>query len=875
MKFQQRTNAAAFSHAFVLTIRTFPSSEHSLFDLKYPIVKEADAGSTFKDLNASLDTDEKMISPVISDTDKVSSSKAAICQSKKVDQISKYNAIEDMLNKALETTINTNFQDDVKDSAIFRENLDERIGSGTTTAEMHMADKRNTEFHNNLQENISINRNIERYEKNVEQCSIDCVQEQSLSMKKTDEIEKAHEKKEEKETELIIIQKQDQHIHFQKDKISLSLKPHTETTKDGVNNWLLSDNLNFDEKSIEKDDICIIDNKDSLDDKEMTSENVIDINNVPMYQYSIKKETEDAKPNSIIDQLEQKTLQTEIKGINKDCVPKMIGENNKCVYTKEKEIYNEMIESQENDRQHIKISTNVDDKQSEDNIHSKSYKSRKKSRDSERKTIPDKVLRSSNITDLVMEGLMFTIRQDQDSIAVIEQKTKLEVDEVLENSEKVETKAGEKCLLNSSLLRLENLVTMIDSPRNRDEHKNRLAISNGTNLPPFNAFPSDTVHNININYVDADMDKSSVSNYYRYNAMNYLNQYQSQWQHQCVPSNITNNNDSHSARTSTEKCEQSMEWQDGDTKQDKTYNNDAAMRTQEDIPEISTFKKINARLRDTNSLMIRNIEEIDKRDKSTKEHNSPLSYSLLNPSRMSAETISKESSLIKLSRQEANVPRIISDKSISIEQMSPALRKVLRHTCRTRRFSSTISSGTTVLQRNEQKMQHMAGDAISEADVLLRNKCMDPNTNNSSIKCTIDPEKIKSDNEKSCITIEKDVPETNRDTRVKNSKEKVETRCTLRRSSSSKHSPPRKLQDITEDFYYDLLHVHNKDNAIRQRCLRQKQRSLNNLDDIKSGKVRIEMLKFIQDITEGARVVVRRLNIDNKPNLLEKQSNLI
>jgi len=128
MKFQQQTNAAAFSHAFVLTIRTFSSSEHSLFELKYPIVKEADAGTIFKDLNVSLDTDEKIISNVISTTDKVSPRMDAICQTKNIDQIAKYNAIEDILNKALKTTIDSNFQDNnTSESAIFRENQDERI----------------------------------------------------------------------------------------------------------------------------------------------------------------------------------------------------------------------------------------------------------------------------------------------------------------------------------------------------------------------------------------------------------------------------------------------------------------------------------------------------------------------------------------------------------------------------------------------------------------------------------------------------------------------------------------------------------------------------------------------------------------------------
>ncbi|XP_046750860.1 uncharacterized protein LOC124414032 isoform X2 [Diprion similis] len=76
--------------------------------------------------------------------------------------------------------------------------------------------------------------------------------------------------------------------------------------------------------------------------------------------------------------------------------------------------------------------------------------------------------RSSNITDLVMGGLMFTIKQDEDNVKVVEQRTKMELDEVLENSEKIETKEGSRCLVNSSLLGLENLVTNIEIP---DSHR--------------------------------------------------------------------------------------------------------------------------------------------------------------------------------------------------------------------------------------------------------------------------------------------------------------------------------------------------------------------------------------------------------------------
>ncbi|XP_015120180.1 uncharacterized protein LOC107043271 [Diachasma alloeum] len=80
--------------------------------------------------------------------------------------------------------------------------------------------------------------------------------------------------------------------------------------------------------------------------------------------------------------------------------------------------------------------------------------------------------KSADITDLVMEGLMFTIRQDKDSVTVVEQKTKLEPDEVLENSERVEGRTGE-CLVNSSLLKLENLVGKIEIAGGQEREKEK------------------------------------------------------------------------------------------------------------------------------------------------------------------------------------------------------------------------------------------------------------------------------------------------------------------------------------------------------------------------------------------------------------------
>ncbi|CAL1675976.1 unnamed protein product [Lasius platythorax] len=886
LKFQQRTNAATFSHAFVLTIRIYPSSEHSLLNLKYPIVKEAEAGTTFEDLNVSLNTEEKITRTVMC-TDEMSPRKVAICQNKE-DEISKYN--KDILDKTPETKV-SNLQDNVKNSENFDESLNATIKSATTT-DVHFI---NTEFQDNINENKSTNYNIKRCARNMDQHPIDHKQEQSLrETKKTDKIAIKKVDGINQETKSIAIQKPNQEIHnIQKYKTFSSLKSSLTGMKDDVDKWTLSNGFGFYENSMEKN-ICPLNDKDLLDNSgKTTSETIVNPDNVPD-QYFIEKEIQCNKKSNTFSAVEpmQEDFQVEMKNVNEHSTLEVTKRNNnESIHAKLEEHRNEIpnLKSQENDKQHTTL-TSTDDNLSANNTYNKSYKARKqKSRESERKTVPDdKVLRSSNITDLVMEGLMFTIRQDQDSVAVIEQKTKLEMDEVLENSEKVETKAGEKCLLNSSLLRLENLVTMIDSPREHKDHKTTChTICNSTCLSPFNTFSSGAVSNLDVNRVDEKMDKLNIpTSHGKHKVINYLYPYESRWQRKRISSSINNSNGCSTRGMIIERSEQLMEQQDNDNKHDRKNKNniEAEREKRKDIvPKVFqsvlfSSEKKNAELQNRDLLMDdTDIEETSKYEISVKRfYNSSLSCSLPSPRKMFTKKensiISEESDSTKLPRQEANGPRIVSDKAITIEQMPLALQKVLR---RTRRLSSTSNSETLQHERKTQDTT-LTEDATSETAISFMDNNINSNiTNNSSVEFTLDSEEIKSYKDESCVTIDKDAPEINKDTCVRNTKEENnESHRTSRRNSSSKNGLPRKLQDITEDFYYDLLHARNKDNAIRQRCLRQRQRSLNNPNNIKNGKVRIEMLKFIQDITEGARVVVRRLNIDNKSNLLEKSSTL-
>lgn len=887
LKFQQRTNAATFSHAFVLTIRIFPSSEHSLFSLKYPIVKETDAGTTFKNLN-SLDTKEEITKTMIYTTESPR-------QDQNKDQIAKYSAMKDTFNEMSETKV-SNFQDNIVNNS---ENVDESLNTtikNATTAEVHFID---TEFQDNVNENKSKTYNIKRCERNMDQHAIDHnIKEQSLkSTKKTNKIsiKKVDDKNE--ETKSIATQKSNQEIqNSRRYRIFSSLK--SEMIKGDVDKWTLSNGFGCYEDSMGKN-ICPLNNKNVLDDgKKMTNETIVGSDNVPD-QYFIKKEIQCNKRSntsfSTISQPLQKNFQAEIKNINEHSTLEVINRNNESIHTKLKEHNNEIIETDltsENNKQHTTTSISIDNNLSTNNMYNKSYKSRKqKSREFERKTISDeKVLRSSNITDLVMEGLMFTIRQDQDSVAVIEQKTKLEMDEVLENSEKVETKAGEKCLLNSSLLRLENLVTMIDLPREHTEqqHKTCHTISTSTCLSPFNIFPSSTVYNLDVNSMDEKVDKLNIPiNYDKHNVKGYLNPCESRWQHKYISSSIKNNDDCSAQGIITGRNEQLMKQQNDDNENNRENKNNIEIekeKRKDFIPQvfqptlISSEEK-NTRLQNRDLLTGNtDIEETNKYEISVKRfYNSSLSSCSSISRKIFAKnenSISEESGSTKLPQQEANGPKIISNKAVTIEQMPLALQKVLRHTCKTRRLSSTSNNETLQCER---KTQHTAltENTFSETATSFIDNNMSLNITNPSVELTADSGEIKNHKSESYITINKDTPETiedaNEDTCV-NTKEKSNESSRTSRRSSSKNGSSRKLQDITEDFYYDLLHVRNKDNAIRQRCLRQRRRSLNNPDNIKNGKVRIEMLKFIQDITEGARVVVKRLNIDNKSNLLKRRS---
>lgn len=831
LKFQQRKNAAAFSHAFVLTIQ-IPSSENSLRNLRCPI-DEVDS-------NVPVDNDEAAKS-VIRNTNETSAKETETRET--IGQISRHDGIGDTLAEVLEAIKTSDPRDNAKDSTNVHENPD---GDAKCTATTYLADE-STEFLSNTTDNESANCDVRKHKRTAKQ-SVEDAQEQCPSKRRrTEESKKPDATNQESESVR----------NVQKEK-SCSTDTVRDDERSLSNGLQLADNLTK-EGNIAKN------NKDT--DKD-----------VP-YQYFVEKEIDESarrkKKSSAFSATDQR----------EDSPVESKNNNEKSTAGSDKMLDVKSVE--ESNKRHALMNAN---NQSQSTTHHKSHKARNNkqrttSREStEKKAVPDnKVLRSSNITDLVMEGLMFTIRQDRDSVAVIEQKTKLEVDEVLENSEKAETKAGEKCLLNSSLLRLENMVTMFDSPRDKHERaRNKTATGNNAySAIPFanssSIYSNTNAYNLDGYYVDRGMNKSGVQTHGKHGAAaSAVNSCRFGWDQQRAFS-CTENSDAYSlCGDTTRERDDSMEWRTSDNEQSVTNNKTNSKvdkeekrlvgEEEEDISKsfqstvFSTEETTSKESQKKSSLVDPNVQlTYNKCDGSAEGDGSSLSGSVSNSTETYAEEktpgISTQSSE---SRQKANnnTPRIISDNIITIDLMPAALRNAVRNTCKAHRFSSSASNGET-LQQREREMGRDSGEEAS-----LKNKYVESCANDSSDQLVdFDSDEVSRDKDESPVTVNDEDGGKHGNTSTKNSRERKNgTHCDSQRTASKRDSP-RKLQDITKEFYYDL-HVQSKDNAAQQRSLRQRRRGASNIDDAKSDRVRIEMLKFIQDITEGARVVVRRLNIE-------------
>lgn len=492
-----------------------------------------------------------------------------------------------------------------------------------------------------------------------------------------------------------------------------------------------------------------------------------------------------------------------------------------------------------------------------------------------RKHISDNIAsRSSDITDLVMEGLMFTIRQGQDTVAVIEQKTKLEVDEVLENSEKIETKKGEKCLRNSSLLGLENLITMIEFPKQTEtEYK-----CENTIKPELEQVP---------------------------------------WQSSSTSRRFSNENKEHNVANKGQYMDMY------DYKYDENVkiieNGDVVYEEEEDIipealqdeifqPSLLDFKerdKTENKLKVLSLLMDNTDPEESIKFETTKTEINPLikkdfvSKICLKNNCSNNNSLTKSEELpIKCTTDETrnsqhninmkhkytfdntrkcktNVPIIISNEIINEDQIPATLQKILGKRSPMKHTSSNNKNETNVDSTEVHKIQ--SHQAENTSSTQLKGKSLDCNSFkstqylNSQIPVHTNNEIHSKSTSSEALKVElKDVSilENN----LKLNEDGLHSKIV--NIDKTEQLLPNEMRDITNEFYKDLSHTKKGKNLSNQKDLRSRRQTLNMLANTNLGETHIEIMKFFHDITRGAKVVVRRMSTKSIHNIIEKSSSL-
>lgn len=637
------------------------------------------------------------------------------------------------------------------------------------------------------------------------------------------------------------------------------------------NNTEISPVLNqfeFDETEQEKNKVQQI-STTSDDINSTNDESMVDSANLP-YQYLIEKEIENEKKR-IIPLLEiNKSISTHTKNeFNTDSankpevkhIKKMTKENYK--YNKDYMNKGTLETKQNKEEEHtnnIKY-ISVDSKHC-DSINNETVKtncSNYKSIGESQKNIniDDNASKSSNITDLIMKGCMFTIQQDKDSVSVLEQETKSEVDEVLENSEKVETKEGDKCLLNTSLLKLENLVTMIETPKETTTSNcaNKIAYDN-------NRFLHSTL-----------LTKD-------YNGK----QHTTKWIVEEVK------NDEAEERSSILELE-------------KRNNESIDSENQEASSSCESFYVKD----DVHSAELQN--NCLQSNLSLDSHKT-IFEDYMNNSNFKLVETSTDTNL----NHTSNTPRIISNEIITVDQMPLKLRKIIKKkllgsntfaNCKHQSHSqdTQLCSAQLELFSKSVKVKEKYVDQESKSDSTT--SCADTLSIGLNINATEETtvsrgkrkkphdydaesnnDKVQSD-EMISIQQKADSP-LDKVERHKRRKKQDCRYCSLQDTEKKVRKPthksrivkkkystmPNKLQDITKEFYQDLVqhHIHNENVD----CISHRQTRQSFFLDTKTENenIRIEMLKFIEDITRGVKVVIKRMSTKSISNILGKNSPL-
>ncbi|KOX77027.1 hypothetical protein WN51_10421 [Melipona quadrifasciata] len=494
------------------------------------------------------------------------------------------------------------------------------------------------------------------------------------------------------------------------------------------------------------------------------------------------------------------------------------------------------------------------------------------------------VSRSSDITDLVMEGLMFTIRQGQDAITVIEQKTKLEIDEVLENSEKIETEEGEKCLRNSSLLGLENIVRMIELPKRNEfksEHQNVISQKSTLGNQSMNKSLFNNVKHLLTNNEIKEKNFTSGLKY-SFNSISASTSY-------------TNNNNSLSITNKRrysdihDKCGKHIKVvknkylkYEGEEKKDDD-NGDKEIESEDIVPEAlqnETFlfpesleSKDELKSMPDKDLLMQDIDNEDltkfeigknelkpnfnnslhfKRYSRSSNHNSiSTKFFTDKAQKLHKDTICE--SKFNAKKYKSNAPVIISNQIITLNEMPLSLQKILRNKLSTKQHNPLNDKNMINKDNIEVCKTQACQNENNASNAQLGNQISD------NILTSRDDERPIQDNRKTCnestLNTEEKCSSTSSQEVTKLTEEESQKQddCIDKPELSS-----TKIKNITQEFYKNCSYL-KKENLTNQKYLRSRRKLL---DYTNNSEMHIQMLKFFQDITRGAKVVVTRINVN-------------
>lgn len=802
--------------------------------------------------------------------------------------------------------------------------------------------------------NDELKMNIEDSDKRVSNLNLDCDSSNSSCSSTTDDFDTINKCQIAKHSKKSFINRfanaKKKNTHKNENYATSFKEERTEQNKcyNYIEKSSLSNQFEFKEITEQEKKKIQVNGNTADDINSISEEGVIDSANLP-YQYLIEKEIENAK---------KKVVRVPLQGVNKSICIHVKHDSNANSITKSKTKNSKKIKKENNQRdinctkqavyitaqnsieEHKKdvkcISLNSKEYENNHNKASKTHYSQCKNTDELQKKIvsDENASKSSNITDLIMKGCMFTIQQDKDSISVLEQKTKSDVDEVLENSEKVETKEGEKCLLNSSLLKLENLVTMIEAPKENITYDYKSKIAIGNNVPLHSTLmtkdyitsqhmierttvivPSTpSLNSQNKPILNQLFDKTIVQdNKPELDTIDCKDQKQTRgslYLDTDVEDENINNKSTVRYNTIT-KCttnvvENSKAVEKSITSEMQECNNESKNSMTEPLNSCKTFYSKDTITSNTevvltpdNAHSIESKENILQTNSSLHSNETVSGNSINNSNYKIAETTPNTTS-----NHIFNTPRIISNQIITIDQMPLRLQNIVK-----KKLSRMNASTNKPYKPSVQKTQlcnesinleerHL--DTKSETNIVpnctntlslysdikvteetptpykKRNRSPEYNINNESDQWKVGNDEVISQ-EKICSPIDKiERPKKRRKEDSKYHPEKsIKVPAHISDIINRKYSTmPNKLQDITEEFYQDLMQHHKHNKTIDCKVRKQTRGSLYLDTDVEDENIRIEMLKFIDDITRGVKVVVKRMSRKSILSILEKSPSL-